>query len=54
MRLLSGGSMKASITNQRAPEAGRIGYLVLWLMGAPVGLLLLLWVIFGNNLIGPG
>lgn len=35
-------------------EQGRVGYLVLWLMGAPVGLLLLLWVIFGSNLIGPG
>lgn len=35
-------------------ESGRVGYLVLWLMGAPVGLLLVLWVIFGNNLIGPG
>jgi hypothetical protein len=35
-------------------ESGRIGYLVLYLMGAPIGLLLLLWVIFGNNLIGRG
>jgi len=35
-------------------QAGRIGYLVLWLLGAPVGLLLVLWIIFGNNLIGPG
>ncbi len=35
-------------------EEGRIGYLVLWLMGAPVSLLLILWVIFGNNLIGAG
>ena len=35
-------------------EQGRVGYLVLWLMGAPVGLLLLLWVLFGNNLIGKG
>ena len=35
-------------------ESGRIGYLVLYLMGAPLGLLLVLWVIFGDNLIGPG
>ena len=38
----------------RSHESGRIGYLVLYLMGVPVGVLLLLWVIFGNNLIGPG
>ena len=35
-------------------ESGRVGYLVLYFLGAPIGLLLLLWVIFGNNLIGPG
>lgn len=35
-------------------EAGRVGYLVLYLLGAPVGLLLVLWVIFGDNLIGRG
>jgi hypothetical protein len=35
-------------------EAGRVGYLVLYLMGVPVGVLLLLWVLFGSNLIGPG
>lgn len=35
-------------------ESGRVGYLVLYLMGAPLGLLLVLWVIFGDNLIGPG
>ena len=33
---------------------GRVGYLVLWFLGAPVGLLLLLWVILGNNLFGAG
>ena len=38
----------------RAGEAGRVGYLVLYLMGVPVGVLLLLWVLFGSNLIGPG
>jgi len=35
-------------------ESGKVGYLVLWMMGAPVGLLLLLWLIFGDNLIGSG
>ena len=35
-------------------DSGRVGYLVLWLLGAPIGLLLLLWVILGNNLIAPG
>ena len=39
---------------RREGESGRVGYLVLWLMGAPIGLLLLLWVILGNNLFGPG
>jgi hypothetical protein len=35
-------------------ESGRIGYLVLYMLGVPVGLLLLLWVILGDNLIGAG
>jgi hypothetical protein len=38
----------------RKQESGRIGYLVLYLMGVPVGLLLLLWVLLGDNLIGAG
>jgi len=38
----------------RTGERGRVGYLVLYLLGAPVGLLLLLWVILGNNLFAPG
>ena len=38
----------------REDESGRVGYLVLYLLGAPVGLLLLLWVLLGNNLIGAG
>jgi hypothetical protein len=42
------------MSNKLNSESGRIGYLVLYLMGAPIGLLLLLWVIFGNNLIGAG
>ena len=35
-------------------ESGRVGYLVLYLLGAPIGLLLLLWVLLGNNLLGAG
>ena len=38
----------------RENEKGRVGYLVLYLLGAPLGLLLLLWVLFGDNLLGPG
>src|SRR5262245_22641434 len=38
----------------RRTESGRIGYLVLYLMGVPIGVLILLWVLLGNNLIGPG
>ena len=38
----------------RNDESGRVGYLVLYLLGAPVGLLLLLWVLLGDNLIGAG
>jgi hypothetical protein len=35
-------------------ESGRVGYLVLYFMGVPIGMILLLWVIFGNNLLTPG
>ena len=35
-------------------ESGRIGYLVLYLMGVPIGILILLWVILGNNIFAPG
>ena len=35
-------------------ERGRVGYLVLYLMGVPIGVLILLWVLLGNNLIGAG
>ena len=38
----------------RRNESGRVGYLVLYLMGVPIGVLILLWVLLGNNLIGPG
>jgi hypothetical protein len=39
---------------KRKDESGRIGYLVLYAMGVPIGLLLLLWVLLGDNLIGAG
>ena len=45
---------RAATGESRPHQAGRIGYLVLYLMGVPVGVLLLLWVLFGNNLIGAG
>ena len=35
-------------------QNGRVAYLILWLLGAPVGLLLVLWVLFGSNLLAPG
>jgi hypothetical protein len=40
--------------NKWKDESGRIGYLVLYAMGVPIGLLLLLWVLLGDNLIGAG
>jgi len=47
--------MKCEVKQFRGnPEAGRVGYFVLWLMGAPVGLLVLLWLVLGNNIFGTG
>lgn len=40
--------------NRLRDESGRIGYLVLYMMGVPIGLLLLLWVILGNNIFSAG
>lgn len=45
-----GGFMR----NAQTREEGKIAYLVLWLMGAPVTLLLILWIVFGNNIFGAG
>lgn len=42
------------MTEQRKHESGRIGYLVLYLMGVPIGVLLLLYLVAGNNIFGPG
>jgi hypothetical protein len=38
----------------RNEESGRIGYFVLYLMGVPIGVLLLLWALLGDNIVGPG
>ena len=35
-------------------ESGRIGYAVMYFMGVPIGLILLLWVILGNNIFTAG
>jgi hypothetical protein len=39
---------------KRRNESGRIGYVVLYFLGVPVGLLLVLWVLLGNNLLTAG
>jgi hypothetical protein len=52
--LLHEGRQKEVLTMRLNDESGRVGYLVLYLMGVPVGLLLLLWVILGNNIFAPG
>ena len=44
----------AGLDRPHAGESGRVGYLVLYLLGAPIGVLLLLWVLLGDNLLGPG
>jgi hypothetical protein len=44
-----GGRMQA-----RNSESGRIGYLVLYLLGAPLGVLILLWVLLGDNVLTAG
>lgn len=46
--------MTPMIPTNRSDQSGRVGYLVLYMMGVPVGVLLLLWVLLGNNLIGAG
>jgi hypothetical protein len=46
--------MSKNLSHMRQAQKGRIGYLVLYFIGAPVGLLLVLWVILGNNIFGPG
>ncbi len=53
MKLKTFNVMKG-IKDLHRDQSGKIGYLVLYLLGAPIGLLILLWVIFGSNLIGAG
>ena len=42
------------MSEERKSESGRIGYLVLYMMGVPIGVLLLLWVLLGDNIFAPG
>jgi len=35
-------------------ENGRVGYVLLYFMGVPVGFLLIMWLFLGNNIFGPG
>jgi hypothetical protein len=42
------------MNNETNRESGRVGYLVLYFMGVPIGLLLLLWVLLGDNIFAPG
>lgn len=35
-------------------ESGRIGYALLYFMGVPVGVLLIMWALLGDNIIGAG
>ncbi len=42
------------LNTQLTAQQGRVGYLVMWLMGAPITLLLVLWVLLGDNIFGPG
>ncbi len=35
-------------------KQGKVGYVLLWILGAPGGLLFLLWLFLGDNLIGRG
>jgi hypothetical protein len=39
---------------KRRNESGKIGYVVLYFLGVPIGLLLVLWVLLGNNLMTAG
>ena len=49
-----GHGEKNRMADDRNHESGRIGYLLLYFMGVPIGLLLLLWVVLGNNIFGAG
>jgi hypothetical protein len=40
--------------NRILDESGRIGYVLLYFMGVPVGILLIMWALLGDNIIGAG
>lgn len=40
--------------HEKIAQSGRIGYVVLWFLGVPVSLLLLIWLLLGNNIFGTG
>ena len=40
--------------NQNVKESGKIGYVILYFLGAPVGLLVVVWFLLGNNIFGAG
>jgi hypothetical protein len=45
---------KLNLLKNTTRESGKIGYAILYLMGAPVGLLIVLWLVLGNNIFGVG
>jgi len=40
--------------NNREKESGRVGYVLMYFMGVPIGVLLVLWLLLGNNIFSPG
>ena len=46
--------MKNNNALKNNSESGKIGYFVLYLLGAPVGVLILLWAVLGNNIFSAG
>jgi hypothetical protein len=40
--------------NRLRDESGRIGYVILYFMGVPIGLLLVMWALLGDNIFGAG
>lgn len=46
--------MNQNILKELTSEIGKVGYLVLWLLGVPGIFLIFLWLILGNNIFGPG
>jgi hypothetical protein len=50
----SGNPKEGKMLDATKYENGRVGYLILYFMGVPIGLLLVMWVVLGNNIFGPG